>query len=264
MNARHTTRLLRITRLALHVARGLATAAFVFPLQTSEARKSTIRRWSARLLKILAVRLHVHGEPAACNPLMLVANHVSWLDIFVINAVIPARFVAKSEIRGWPLLGWLSERSGTLFIQRARRRDTARINSEVTAALSSGDVFAVFPEGTTTDGSTVLKFHSSLLAPALSANAAIQPVAIRFARTDGSLCVEAAYDGDKSFWDSLREMTTQRSIDAHVWFSATVLRPAQHRRELAATAHETIALILSPEARRNHIEQADDLRVSAR
>ncbi|MGZ5172954.1 MAG: lysophospholipid acyltransferase family protein [Burkholderiales bacterium] len=264
MNAHRTTRLFRIARLALHLARGLATAAVVFPLQTPQRRKDTIQRWSARLLEILAVRLHVHGEPAACNPLMLVANHVSWLDIFVINAVIPARFVAKSEIRGWLLLGWLSERSGTLFIQRGRRRDTARINSEVTAALSSGDVFAVFPEGTTTDGSTVLKFHSSLLAPAQSANAAIQTAAIRFARTDGSLCVEAAYDGDKSFWDSLREMTTQRAIDAHVWFSPVLLHPAQHRRELAASARETIALTLHPEARGNHIEQAGDLRASTR
>lgn len=191
---------------------------------------------------------------------MLVANHVSWLDIFVIDSVVPARFVAKSEIRGWPLLGWLCERSGTLFLHRARRRDMARINSEVSTALLAGDVFAVFPEGTTTDGSTVLKFHSSLIAPARVAHASVQPVAIRFQRADGSLCLEAAYDGDKSLWDALLMMTTQRVIEAHVWFLPVIANADQHRRELAADAREAIVLTLFPGAQSNRIERAADLR----
>ncbi|HEY0337193.1 MAG TPA: lysophospholipid acyltransferase family protein [Burkholderiales bacterium] len=260
MHTPYATRLLRITRLALHLVRGLATAAFVFPFQTPQARNNTIRRWSARLLTGLAVRLHVHGRPHSEAPLMLVANHVSWLDIFAINSVLPARFVAKSEIRHWPLLGWLAERSGTLFIERARRRDTARINTEVSAALLAGDVFAVFPEGTTTDGSTVLKFHSALLAPAVTADAAVQPVAIRFERADGSLCVEAAYDGDKSFWDALRGMTTQRAIDAHVWFLSSVSHAQQHRRNVATDVRNAIVLTLSPEALRNRTVRGADLR----
>ena len=103
-----------------------------------------------RLLDILCVRLFLHGKPPAyeTRPLMLVANHVSWLDIFAINAIVPVRFVAKSEVRSWPFIGWLCARAGTLFIRRARPHDTARINDVVAKALRAGDVFAVFPEGT--------------------------------------------------------------------------------------------------------------------
>jgi 1-acyl-sn-glycerol-3-phosphate acyltransferase len=166
--------LARLARLALHVLRGLAIAGFVFPAISEARRRQHIRRWSRQLLAIFNVRLHVHrarararGAAAPAAP-MIVANHISWIDPFVIDAVMPARFVAKSEIARWPLVGWLSARAGTVFIQRARRRDTARINDRVTNALRAGAVMAVFPEGTTTDGSRVLHFHSSLLQPAVA------------------------------------------------------------------------------------------------
>ena len=128
----------------------------------------------------------------------------------------PVRFVGKAEIRKWPLVGWLCARAGTLFIHRARRQDTLRVNEVVAGALRNGDVFAVFPEGTTTDGSIVLKFHSSLLQPALEARAVLQPVALRYEREDGSLCTEAAYDGPKSVWDALTGIVSQRSVIVHV------------------------------------------------
>src|SRR5215210_2559116 len=178
----------RITRLMLHVVRGLVVSTFLFPLQSDARRKLEIEHWSLQLLTILRVPLFLHGMPPAytIRPLMLVSNHVSWLDIFMINAIVAVRFVAKSEIRGWPALGWLCARAGTIFINRGRRRDTTRVNQVVARALVGGDVFTVFPEGTTTDGSTLLKFHASLLEPALEAGAAIQPVALWFDRSDGS------------------------------------------------------------------------------
>jgi len=198
-------RWIRITRFVLHILRGLAIALLLFPLQSGERRKREVEHWSLSLLNLLNVRLFLHGMPPAygSRPLMIVSNHVSWLDIFAINAIVPSRFVAKSEVRAWPLLGWLSARTGTVFIERARRHDTGRVNREVAAALRAGDVFVIFPEGTTTDGSTVQKFHASLLEPALEAGAAIQPVALRFERSDGTLCTEAAYNGGRSVWDTL-------------------------------------------------------------
>ncbi len=237
------TRGLRLTRLALHVLRGLLTVALRFPFFTLARRRAAVKRWSQSLLHLLAIRLHVHGElpRAHAQPVMLVANHVSWLDIYAINAAIPVRFVAKSEVRAWPVIGWLSMKTGTLFIERARRRDTARINHEIAAAMQGGDVVAVFPEGTTTDGSQVLRFHSSLLQPALLAEAHVHPVALRFERSDGSLCVEAAYDGDKSLWDTLRLIAAQPVIHAHVWFLGALPVGAAHRRTLAETAHRAIA-----------------------
>lgn len=237
------TRGVRLTRIVLHLLRGLLTVAALFPLFSSPRRSNAVKHWSRGLLRILAVRLHVHGRLLRehARPAMLVANHVSWLDIFVINAVLPVRFVAKSEVRLWPAIGWLSAKTGTLFIERGRRRDTARINSEVADALRAGDVIAVFPEGTTTDGAQVLRFHSALLQPALMAGAQVHPVALRFERGDGSLCVEAAYDGDTSLWHTLLQIIAQPVIDAQIWFLPPLPPAGAHRRELADAAQQLIA-----------------------
>ncbi len=211
-----------------------------------------------RLLALLHVRVFLHGIPHSrgAQPLMLVANHVSWLDVFAINAIMSVRFVAKSEVRRWPLLGWLCARAGTLFIERSRRSDTAHVNEALVKALGAGEVIAIFPEGTTTDGSTVLKFNSALLAPALSAGAAVQPVALRFERADGSLCVEAAYAGGRSFWETLLGMTSQREILAQVHFLPPILPADWRRRDLAGTARDAILRTLYPEARDSRTETA--------
>lgn len=242
------TRGLRLTRLALHLLQGMLTVAMLFPFYTPARRRMAVKRWSHSLLRMLGVKLHVHGEiphkgapRGHAPPAMLVANHVSWLDIYAINAATPVRFVSKSEVRGWPVIGWLSAKTGTLYIERARRRDTARINHEIAAAMQHGDVVAVFPEGTTTDGSEVLRFHSSLLQPALLAEAHVHPVALRFERDDGSLCVEAAYDGDKSLWDTLWLIVAQPVIHAQVWFLEAMPVGSAHRRTLAETARQAIA-----------------------
>ena len=171
---------------------------------------------------------------------MLVANHVSWLDIFAVNAVVPVRFVAKSEIRSWPLIGWLCERAGTVFIRQARRHDTLRVNEAISAALQEGDIFAVFPEGTTTDGTQVIKFHSSLLDPALKAAAKVQPAALRYTRADGSLCTEVSYAGERSLWDTVRDMSAENEILVEVTFLPPLEGAAAHRRELARGAEEAI------------------------
>lgn len=234
------TRGLRFARVVWHLLQGLLTAALLYPFYSRPRRRVAVRRWSAALLRILGVRMHVHGAPARVRPLMLVANHVSWLDIFALNAVQPVRFVAKSEIRRWPAIGWLCVRTGTLFIERGRRRDTARVNSLVAEAMLEGDVVAVFPEGTTTDGSEVLRFHSALLQPALIAGAGVQPVALRFARSDGSLCVEAAYDGDKSLWFTMLQILRQPAIDVHLHFLPLLTNDAAHRRALADAAQAAI------------------------
>lgn len=252
--ASYPVRALRLSRLALHVLRGLLIAAFVFPRIDDRRRRAHIRRWSRALLAILAVRLHVvrHGEPTAHGAgMMLVANHVSWVDIFAIDAVMPTRFVAKSEVARWPVVGWLSTRAGTLYVHRARRHDTARINRDVRAALERGELVGVFPEGTTTDGSRLLKFHSSLLQPAVSQQAAILPVALSYWKDDGTRCTELAYDGHWSLWDTLRRMVAVRRIRCRLTVLPP-LEPALHRRELTLAAHQAIAQALAEDQRQPH------------
>jgi 1-acyl-sn-glycerol-3-phosphate acyltransferase len=242
------TRGLRLTRLALHMLQGMLTIATLFPFYSAARRGLAVKRWSKVLLDMLGVQLHVHGEMIRNDgprgqtlPAMLVANHVSWLDIYAINAVLPVRFVAKSEIRSWPVIGWLSAKTGTLFIERARRRDAVRISGEIVAAMQRGDVVTVFPEGTTTDGSQVLRFHASLLQPALQAGGQVHPVTLRYQRDDGSLCVEAAYDGDKSLGDTLRLIVARPVIHVHLWFLPALTTHATDRRTLAHAAHTAIA-----------------------
>jgi 1-acyl-sn-glycerol-3-phosphate acyltransferase len=226
----------------LHVLRAVVTATAVYPFFGEAQRAAHVRRWSKQLLAILAVRVKVSGEPprAADAPAMIVANHISWLDIYSINAVRATRFVAKSEIRRWPVIGWLAGKGGTLFIERARRHHIAEINRQIAAALERGDTFAVFPEGMASAGDAVLPFHASLLQPALACRARLFPVAIRYTRADGSLCSEADYAGDKSLLDTFLLMLTQRSIHVHLQFLPSLACDGRHRRELA---HEAAGLI---------------------
>jgi len=237
------TRGWRLARLALHLLQGMLTIAAVFPFYSPARRRTAVKRWSHSLLRMLAVKLHVHGKVPRKDgpPAMLVANHVSWLDIYAVNAVLPVRFVAKSEIRKWPVIGWLSAKTGTLFIERARRRDTLRISAEIVAAMRHGEVVTVFPEGTTTDGSQVLRFHGSLLQPALQAEADVHPVALRYENSDGSLCVDAAYDGDKSLWETLLLIVARPVIHVHIWFLQSLPAAGADRRTLAQAAHAVIA-----------------------
>lgn len=211
-------------------------------------RRLALQRWSAKLMRHLAARLTIHGIPPreSDTPFMLVSNHVSWLDIFAINAAVPTRFVAKSEVRSWPLVGWLCVKADTLFIERGRRRDLARLDEVIAVALRNGAGMGAFLEGTTTDGSVVLPFHSSLLRPALAANVRIVPVAIQYRRSDGSICTEAAYDGDKSAADALRLMLTQHEIHAHVHFLPAMDAAGLHRKELAQQARDVIVQTLYP------------------
>ena len=236
------TRAKRLARVAAHFVHAAGVAGVGYPLMAPARRRLALQRWSAKLIRHLGAHLSVHGEPPQ-HPgaaFMLVANHVSWLDIFAINAAVPARFVAKSEVRKWPLVGWLCVKADTLFIERDRRRDLARLDELVAAALRNDAGMGVFLEGTTTDGSVVLPFHSSLLRPAQLANAPVYPVAIQYQRSDGSLCTEAAYDGDKSALDTLRLMLTQHEFHAHVHFLPPLAAAGMHRKELARRARAMI------------------------
>lgn len=236
------TRAARVARVAAHFAHAAGIASVGYPVMTPARRRLALQRWSAQLMRHMGAHLTIHGEPPRhdATPFMLVANHVSWLDIFAINAAVPTRFVAKSEVRGWPLIGWLCAKADTLFIERERRRDLARLDDAISDALRNQSAMGVFLEGTTTDGSEVLPFHSSLLRPAQAHNVPIYPVAIQYRRRDGSLCTEVAYDGDKTLLDTVRLMLTQHEIHAHVHFLPPFAATGLPRKQLAQQLREQI------------------------
>ena len=201
--------------------------------------------WSGKLLRILAVEVVVEGEPPpAGKAVMMAPNHVSWLDTFAVSAVRPTRFIAKSEIRDWPIAGWVAERSGTLFIRRAKRHDTARINELVHAALAEGDCVGFFPEGTTSEGDMLLKFHSSLFEPAVANRATVQPIAIRYEHPDGTHWRAMSFVGDLSFQQSLGLVIRQKRSVARVRFAPAIDPTGLTRRDVAAIARAQVATLL--------------------
>jgi 1-acyl-sn-glycerol-3-phosphate acyltransferase len=177
---------------------------------------------------------------------MIAANHVSWLDIFAVSAAWPTRFVAKSEIRDWPAAGWIAEHAGTLFIRRERRRDIAVMKEQLHDVLQQDDCVGIFPEGTTSDGDTLLKFHTSLFEPALANAAHVHPVAIRYEHADGRLAREMAYVGETSFMQSMASVMAQRGVVVRVRFGPAIdCARVADRREAARLARTRIANLLA-------------------
>jgi 1-acyl-sn-glycerol-3-phosphate acyltransferase len=232
--------------MALHLLAAVAILRTVFPRATPERKRRLGGWWAAKLLRVVGVATRIEGLPPAEGEAgaMIAANHVSWLDIFAISSVRPTRFIAKSEIRDWPAAGWVVERAGTIFIRRERRHDTMRINELVHDALMQGDRVGLFPEGTTTEGDRLLKFHSSLFEPAVANHAHVHPCAIRYEHPDGTLCRAMAYVGELSFMQSLGLVIRQRGVVARIAFAPAIETDGRNRREVAAAARASVATLL--------------------
>ena len=233
----------RIAALIVHIALGVKLAALVFPFLGTTSRDRAIGWWARRLLRVLGVRLNAQSPPALPDGALLVCNHVSWLDIYLIMATCRVHFVSKSEVRDWPVVGWLAHTTGTLFLQRGRRADTARINAEMRALMQSGAWVAVFPEGTTSDGQSLRRYLPSLLQPAVELDCPVLPAALRYRTLDGNASLAAAYIDDISLWQSMLRIVSEPGLIAELHFGAPIL-PDGHRRELAAAAEATTARLL--------------------
>jgi 1-acyl-sn-glycerol-3-phosphate acyltransferase len=235
----------RLTRAVVHIFRGLATTAFVFPFAAHGSRRRMVQLWSRRLLRILSVEFEHTGLQANFpERVLIVANHISWLDIFVLNALQPSRFIAKSDVKRWPVVGLLVGSVGTLFVDRTRRRDATRINAQIERALAAGDVIALFPEGTTTTGRELLPFHGSLMQPVIAANGHVVPAAIRYTHVDGSHSDAPSYVGDMSLVASVGQLLRAHRTRVRLHLGAPLATAGRHRREVAAEAHRFIRMAL--------------------
>jgi 1-acyl-sn-glycerol-3-phosphate acyltransferase len=200
----------------LHLLHGMAVMALRFPRTDAAGRQQHIRWWSAKLVRMAGLELQVSGTPRP-GATLLVANHISWLDIAAIHAVAPqARFVSKADVLAWPLLGWLIKGAGTLFIERERKRDALRVLHQVADALKAGDSVAVFPEGTTGDGATLLPFHANLLQAAISTGTPVQCVALRYSDPEHRFSPAAQFLGDTTLLQSVWRMLSAQGLCVHV------------------------------------------------
>lgn len=238
----------RLLRVAVHLAHGMAIVALRWRVLDAPARHARVAWWAGKLLRVLGLRQVLQGNFHP-GPVLLLANHVSWLDILAIHAVCPqARFVSKADVRAWPLLGWLVGAVGTLFIERERKRDALRVVHQVAAALAEGDTIAVFPEGTTGDGRTLLPFHANLLQAAIAGGHPLQPVVLRFHQPGQRFSPDVAWLGETTLLQNLWSVLCAESLTVEL--SVLTAQGSRHgdRRALAAHVQDAIAGVLGAAA----------------
>lgn len=235
----------RLLRLVPHVLHGLWIVRRRFEMLDAAGRHQLIQWWSRKTLRILGVRIQVRGSALATGHL-LVANHVSWLDIAAVHAVLPqARFVSKSDVKHWPLVGALVEGAGTLFIERSSKRDALRVVHQAAAALQAGDCVAVFPEGTTGAGPELLPFHANLLQAAVSTQAPVLPLVLRWHEPDERFSIAARFIGDTTLVQSLWRIAAARGLGIDVQVLPTVQPEGQDRRALGELLRRAIGAALA-------------------
>ena len=218
-----------------HIAGGWWTIRTRFPRLTQSQREAEVQRWARGFLRVWRIELQVRGTPPAQGPLLLVANHISWLDILVLHAAGYCRFVAKADVQGWPVIGRMASAAGTLYIARDSRRDALRVVHHMRDALLRGEVVAVFPEGTTSDGITLLPFHANLIQAAISAHAPALPVALQFIDgRNGAMSTAPMYIGDQTLLESVWRTLTTPGLRAVVSYGQAQSPEGRERREWAA------------------------------
>jgi 1-acyl-sn-glycerol-3-phosphate acyltransferase len=234
---------LGMVRVAAHLVKGAATMAVVFPFIGRERRRRIVKRWSEGVLDLFGLSLQVVGQPASSTterPVLLVGNHISWVDIYAYLSVADVKFVAKSEVKSWPLIGWFATNLGTIFVERDRPRDAVRVGDELRRALDQGEAICVFPEGTTTDGSVVLPFSSVLISAAVDKAVPLQPVSIAYRRPDGELCRRAAFTGDATLVASIWELAGGGKSEVTLTFLEPIEATGVDRRTLARRAEDAV------------------------
>lgn len=231
----------RLCFFCLHIVFGLFVGLLMFPFLNWAVRRTVIKYWSRILLFFMGVRLSVVVPPNLPMKGMLVSNHTSWVDIFVANAVQTSRFLAKSDIKSWPVFGTLVTAVGTLYVKRGDRHSIRHTNKEITEAANKGELVGLYPEGTTTDGTYLLPFKSNLLQPVIDHGITVYPVGVVY-RKDGLYTPLAAYAGETSLLGSIWSLMSGFGVTACVYFCAPIVAGTHtSRQNLALAAQDAIA-----------------------
>lgn len=232
----------RAAFVAIWILAGLLSVIIVFPLAGLRIRSAMNLWWSRTLMLFCGVRIRMLGDPRLTGPVMWVANHVSWIDIFVLNSVRPTAFIAKSDIRRWPVIGWLVAGAGTVFIERGHRHAIRAVGHQMKHRFAQGEVVGLFPEGTTSSGFDVAPFHSSLFDAAIRAQVDIQPVALRFLHR-GERSDYVAFVGEQNLIQNLWRLLGTTGVVVDVVFQPVMgadYCQEQGRAKVASHAHHSI------------------------
>ena len=199
-----------------------------------KARAKWLQLWAGRLLRILRVDVEWQGTPPSRG--LMVSNHLGYVDVLVYGSICPLIFLSKSEVKSWPVAGPLTRCAGTVYINRQNKAEVMRAGADLEKVVQAGMVVTLFLEGTSSDGSKVLPFRSSLLAPAEEHGWLVTPSWIHYSMQDGSVAKDVAYWGDMTFFPHFLRLLTKQSVQAHVRFGAPVTKKPG-RKELARELH---------------------------
>lgn len=231
----------KLARLMAALVRAGWILSMRFPRMGRDDRLAQRQRWAQSVLAILDVDVRCTGSTTAPSAALVVANHLSWLDILVIQSVTPGVFVAKAEVRRWPLIGAVAQACATIFVQRSSTRSARAMVQRCVATFAQGYSVVGFPEGTSTNGSHVGPFHSNLFEAAVQAGVQVQPLTLRYLDAQTRLPSDApVFIGDTTLVRSLRKVLAAPSISAHVHVGTIIPTLGHTRRSLAALAHQSV------------------------
>jgi 1-acyl-sn-glycerol-3-phosphate acyltransferase len=231
----------RLAQALVHGIGGAALILVLFPRWEATRREARVQAWSLKMLALLGIQLELHGTPCA-GPVLLVANHISWLDIVVMHAARYCRFVSKADVKRWPLIGTLASGGGTIYIERGSGRDALRVVHHMAECLTRGDTVAVFPEGTTSDGIQMLPFHGNLIQAALAADAPVQPVSLSFVdSTTRAASLTPCYVGEDTLMRSVWRTLAGPPITAVIRYGVPQSAQGRDRRAWAADLCRAVA-----------------------
>ena len=238
---------LRVVLVTCWILCGLLIIALTYPWIGLSGRLWAKKYWSKILLGLCGMRVTQHGDPVLHGGVLWVMNHISWLDIFFLNGVRATAFIAKSEIRRWPLLGWLVAGAGTIFIERASRHAVHKVGIAMQAHFAREQAVGLFPEGTTSPGLDLLPFYANLFEPARKAAVQIQPVALLYFH-QGRRSDLAAFVGEQTLLESLWCVLSASGLSVEIHFLPSILEAGAEspapRAELGRLAREAIATVV--------------------
>lgn len=228
--------------MVLHTLYGVFVASIILPRLDPQQRNRAISRWSASLLDLLNIRVVAEGvvPQQVLSNTMFIANHISWVDIHALNSIHTSRFIAKSEIRQWPVFGFFATSVNTLFIDREKRHEAGKIVDTTRKALQAGDCICFFPEGTTTDGTEVKPFKGSLLQAAIEAKSEVRPFSVHYPDAEDGINTEMSYWGEMSLIESIRNVIRQKQATVVLRFAEPINAADYDRRNLTSMTRDII------------------------
>jgi 1-acyl-sn-glycerol-3-phosphate acyltransferase len=233
--------LLKMLALLFEMSRASLVLLVKFPKLESQQKLKEIQHWAKNVLDILQINVRLEGVRPAPGASLVVSNHVSWLDVLVLQSLLPGVFVAKSDVRRWPLIGTMAQVCSTIFVERSSRKSARSMVHSTLVAFDQGYSVIAFPEGTSSDGSDLGVFHANIFEAAIQARTLVQPVTLRYLNAHTGLPDDSAvFIGDTTLASSLRKVMSSASIRCHVHLGEHIKPLGHSRKTLASQAHQSV------------------------